>query len=137
MKFVQVLLALFVVSLFCSEASAWPFRNRSVSASVSRTVSVQRYSSPQAACEAKAAAMAASCRMAHLGGGFGGGSAEGVGCAASASAALGNCCFTGKLPLLGSAVCRGRNGMYYACKVFSSGGSRSVNVQRSRQVIRR
>lgn len=116
MKFVQVLLALFVVSLFCSESSAWPFRNRSVA--VSRSVSIQRYSSPQAACEAKAAAMAASCRMAHLGGGFGGAKAEGVGCAATAQAALSACCFTGKRKLAASAVVRGRNGRYYACKAF-------------------
>ena len=118
MKFVQVLLVLFGVSLFCSEASAWPFRSRNVEVSRSRSVSVQRYSSPQAACETKAAAMAASCRMAHLGGGFGGAKAEGVGCAVTAQAALSACCFTGKRKLAASAVVRGRNGMYYACKAF-------------------
>jgi len=76
------------------------------------------YSSPQAAVADKAARMAAACRMAHLGSGYGGANAEGVGCATTAQGALNSCCFTGKRKLAAQAVVRGRNGMYYACKVF-------------------
>jgi hypothetical protein len=56
--------------------------------------------------------------MAHLGGGYGGANAEGVGCATTAQAALNICCFSGKRKLAAQAVVRGRNGMYYAVRVF-------------------
>ena len=121
MRFLTVvsaaMLATCLTALTAGEASAWPFgRSVSRTSTVTRTVNV--YASPQAECSAKAAKQAANCRMAHLGGGFGGANAEGVGCAMTAQAALNACCFTGKRRLAASAVVRGRNGMYYACKVF-------------------
>lgn len=108
---VMVAVALFGVA---SEASAWGFRNRTVS--VSRTVNV--YASPGAAVADKAARCAASCRMAHLGGGFGGGNAEGVGMGATASIALSQCCFTGQRVCIASAVRQGKNGRWYAVKIY-------------------
>jgi len=115
----------------CSEASAWGFRSRSVS--TTRTVTTQRYASPQAACQAKAAAMAAMGVMKHMGGGFAGGSAEGVGRGATAAQASANCCFSGQLPVLGHAVAYG-HGSYFACKIYAGGSKVAV---RTRAVLRR
>lgn len=71
-----------------------------------------------ALCLRKAQRQAALGRCCHVGGGFGGARAEGVGMAMSAAAALSNCCFTGQRRLAASAVVRGSNGRYYACKLF-------------------
>jgi len=116
MRSLSVFLALFILTITVSDASAWPFRTRTRTTTVSHTTTV--YASPAAAVADKAARCAASCRMAHLGGGFGGGNAEGVGCASTAAAALANCCFTGKRVCIASAVRQGRNGLWYAVKIF-------------------
>lgn len=130
---IRWILGVAVVLIFAGESSAWPFRGRSVS--VERTVSVQRYSSPQAACEAKAAEMARIGRVCHVGGGFAGGTAEGVGGGATAAQASANCCFSGQLPVLGHAVAFG-HGRWFAVKIYA-GGSRTVSVHRTRSVFRR
>lgn len=110
-------LTLIAFALMTNDANARGFRVFS-SRTVSRTVSVSKYSSPSAAVADKAARCASSCRMAHLGGGYGGGNAEGVGCAGTAAVALSNCCFTGKRVCIASAVRQGRNGLWYAVKIF-------------------
>lgn len=115
-RWILVCVAVALSCSVCSEASAWGFRSRSVS--TTRTVTVNRYASPAAAVADKAARMAASCMMAHLGGGFGGGNAEGVGCGATAAAALSACCFTGQRVCIASAVRQGKNGRWYAVKIF-------------------
>ena len=111
--FMLVVIGLLSVA-FVSDANAWGFRTRTRTT----TVSVSRYSSPAAAVADKAARCAASCRMAHLGGGFGGGSAEGVRCGVTAAQALANCCFTGKRVCIASSVRQGSNGRWYAVKIF-------------------
>jgi len=74
--------------------------------------------SPQAVAVNKANFAASRGIKGHVGGGFGGGNAEGVGFSTySAANALNNCCFTGQRKLAGSAVVRGRDG-WYACKIF-------------------
>lgn len=115
------LAALALLVLLSADADAWPRRSRSSGPAyrtTSTTVSVGGYASPAAAATDKANRCAGSCVMAHLGGGFGGGNAEGVGRGATPSAALANCCFTGQRPLLASAVRQGRNGSWYAVKIF-------------------
>ena len=68
---------------------------------------------------AKASAMARSGRRGHVRGGYArGASKEGVGfSSASAQAALSNCCFSGRRPIVDQAVVRGRDG-WYAVKHF-------------------
>lgn len=73
---------------------------------------------PQQVAEQKAAIQARSNSMFHPAGGFGGGYAEGVGCAGTAQGALANCCFTGQRVVLGAAVRQGSNGLWYACKIY-------------------
>ncbi len=73
--------------------------------------------SPQAAASAKLSAMVQRGRFAHLGGGFGGANAEGIGMGPTPAAALGNCCFTGRRKVAGSAVRRvGRS--WWALKLY-------------------
>ena len=57
-------------------------------------------------------------RCFHPGGSFAGLHYEGVGSGSTAAQALGNCCYTGKRRCAASAVVRGSNGRYYACKLF-------------------
>ena len=66
----------------------------------------------------KASIQASRNRMFHPGGSKGGCNAEGVGAGRTPQQALNNCCFTGKRPLVASAVRQGSNGMWYACKLF-------------------
>ena len=117
-----VWLIVLVAILSANEASAWP-----------RNQKVTRYSSPQAACEAKVAMMAARGIMAHLGGGYGGGSAEGIGSGKTAAQASANCCFSGQLPCLGSATAFG-HGSWFACKIYAEGPQTRM---RTRTILRR
>lgn len=73
----------------------------------------------QALCLRKARIQAArGGRCFHVGGGFGGARAEGVGSGVTAAAALNACCFTGQRVCVASAVVRSAAGRYYACKLF-------------------
>lgn len=74
--------------------------------------------SPAQVAAYKAGVQASRNRMSHIGGGYGGANAEGVGSGRTAQQALNNCCFTGRRPLVASAVRQGSNGMWYACKLF-------------------
>jgi hypothetical protein len=88
-----------------------------VTRTATRTVS-SSFSSPQAAASFKAARMAATGVFRHLGGGFGGGHAEGIGYSTSSpQAALNACCYTGQKRVAGSSVVRGKGG-WYACKIY-------------------
>ena len=59
----------------------------------------------------KAERQASSNRLYHVGGGFGGGCAEGVGFSTSSpDRAIRACCYWGKLPVQEIGVARGRNG---------------------------
>jgi hypothetical protein len=61
----------------------------------------------------KAERQASSNRLYHVGGGFGGGCAEGVGFSTSSpEAAIKKCCYWGKREALDIGVARGRNGWY-------------------------
>lgn len=72
----------------------------------------------QAVCEQKAALQARLGRMFHPGGSFGGGNYEGVAMASDPTNALNNCYYYGQRQCIGAAVCRGSNGMYYACRIY-------------------
>jgi hypothetical protein len=112
----RVLMAAILVMVFVCEADARVLRRARISqAPSSKTV----YSGgPQAVAEAKAQRAAAMRFKGHLGGGFGGGRAEGVGFSTrSAQDALNHCCFTGQRRVAGSAVVRGADG-WYAVKIY-------------------
>lgn len=96
-------IAVGVASTFaCGEASAFLFNRRRRTNTVN-TVNTQ-YTSPQHAADSKADIMAERGIFRHLGGGYGGGNAEGIGRASTANGALNNCCFTGQRTVLGQAV---------------------------------
>jgi hypothetical protein len=54
----------------------------------------------------------------HLGGGMGGLHYEGTGRGTSAAAALSACCFVGERTCAAAAVVKGRNGLWYAVRLF-------------------
>lgn len=113
MRFV---LALVCILLFVGEVSARGRSSRSYSTTVYRSTSYG--SNPQAVASNKASAAAARGIRGHVGGGFGGGRAEGVGFSTrSAADALNNCCFTGQRRVAGSSVVRGKDG-WYAVKIY-------------------
>lgn len=60
----------------------------------------------------KAEQSARFCSVAHLGGGFGGGSYEGNGFGATAQQAIQNCCYWGQRTPIQIGVARGANGYY-------------------------
>ncbi len=69
--------------------------------------------------QSKAERQASSNRLYHVGGGFGGGCAEGVGFSTSSpDRAIRACCYWGKLPVQEIGVARGRNG-WYATVIYS------------------
>lgn len=73
---------------------------------------------PQQVAAQKAQRMANGLFMAHLGGSFGGASYEGVGVGSTASQALNNCCYSGQRVVAGQCAVQGRNGLWYACRLF-------------------
>lgn len=116
---------LFVASLEPQEASArWRlFRGRGGNSQVSSNTSYGSRGgsiggSPQAVASYKAGVQASRNRMGHIGGGYGGANAEGVGSGRTPQQALNNCCFTGRRPLVASAVKQGSSGLWFACKLF-------------------
>jgi len=112
----RVLIAAFLVVLFACQADARPWR-RTGSSSSSGSATVWS-GGPQAVADAKAQRAASQRIKGHLGGGFGGGNAEGVGFSTrSAQDALNNCCYTGQRRVAGSAVYRGSDG-WYAVKIY-------------------
>jgi hypothetical protein len=60
----------------------------------------------------KAEQSARMCSVAHIGGGFGGGSFEGNGYGATPQQAIQNCCFWGQRTPIEIGVARGANGYY-------------------------
>ncbi len=120
---IRMAMAVLFVTLLVVEADARPrwrpgiLRSRSTAASA--RVSNRSWSGgPQEVATAKAERAAALGFKGHLGGGFGGGNAEGFGFSTtSAQHALNNCCFTGQRPVAGAAVARGRDG-WYAVKIY-------------------
>lgn len=104
-----------------SEADAGGrFRSRSVT----RAVAVTRTAGTSVAVNAGATAQAKADEQARLGrcGHFSAcpaGCLEGVGMSsAGPDAALANCCYTGRFPVIQQAVARGANGLWYAAKLF-------------------
>ncbi len=112
---VRIAMAMLLLVVCVSNADAWPRRSRSNRSSGTTAIFT---GGPQAVAEAKAARSAAQRVKGHLGGGFGGGNAEGVGFStSSAQHALNSCCFTGQRRVAGSAVVRGSDG-WYAVKIY-------------------
>lgn len=120
-KFVSLLVVACVVLCSSTAEARWWRRGRSSSYNYSSntSVSVQFSGDAQSVCEQKAALQASRCSMFHPGGSFGGGSCEGVGCASDPDTALSICCYSNSgRTLIGQAVARGANGLYYACRIF-------------------
>ena len=110
----RIAIAAFLVLSFTCDADAWPRQRRSRTTGTKKTWS----GGPQEVASAKAQYAASRGIRGHVGGGFGGASAEGVGFSAhSAQQALNNCCFTGQRRVAGSSVVRGSNG-WYAVKIY-------------------
>jgi hypothetical protein len=113
----RILLFAVLISLFAATCDARMFGRRRVRSNVN--VSYNYFTGDaQAVCEQKARLLASLCRMFHPGGSFGGGSHEGVAVSSDPTVALNSCCYYGQLPCIGAAVCRGSNGMYYACRIY-------------------
>jgi hypothetical protein len=71
-------------------------------------------------CVAKQKAQIAANRLirGHVGGSLGGARYEGVGWGSTPQAALSKCCYSGRRPMVAQAVARGRDGNYYAVRLF-------------------
>lgn len=121
MKRFALAIALLLICASVSDAARWRFGRRSRVRYSSSYSAVQKSSvqkGPQALAYQKASICAANGRCYHVGGGYGGGRAEGVGWSSySAQAALNNCCYTGQRRVAGSAVVRGSRG-WYAVKIY-------------------
>ncbi len=112
---IRIAMAALLVVLCASSADAWPRRSTASRTSSTKTVWT---GGPQSVAEAKAQRAAAQRTKGHLGGGFGGGNAEGAGFSTySAQDALNHCCFTGQRRVAGSSVVRGSDG-WYAVKIY-------------------
>ena len=117
-----VAVAALLVAFASTDALARPSRFRNSRMAVPTRTYVQANVSstggPQEVASAKANRKAELGVKGHIGGGFGGCTAEGVGFStSSAQAALNNCCFTGVRSLAASSVVRGADG-WYAVKLF-------------------
>jgi len=102
-------------------AASSPMPVTQFAAPTTQTVQRASYTAPARSggglAQQKANRMASSGRMAHLGGGFGGGRAEGVGMGSSRQAAIQNCCYWGqRTPLEIGAATNGR--MWFACVIY-------------------
>lgn len=87
--------------------------------SVQKTPVQKALVTPQQKAEYKAAEMARRGVLRHLGGGFGyGASAEGIGRGPTPATAAANCCFVGQRACVATAVARGSDGTWYACRMF-------------------
>lgn len=117
----RALTALLIVLFLAGSAEArWRLFKPRARHSVATTArpSVGLSGGPQSVAEAKAERAARLGIRGHQGGGFGGGSAEGIGFSThSARAALNACCFTGTRVCIGQHVARGAGG-WYAVKIF-------------------
>ena len=120
----RLVVAAIVVFVVVSDVDARPWRRRRAYYTNYNTTYQTYYTTtswaggPQEVAEAKAQQSAARGIKGHLGGGFGGAYAEGVGFSTySADAALNSCCFTGQRVVAGSAVVRGNDG-WYAVKMY-------------------
>ena len=125
----RMVIAAILVVTFVADVSARPRRRRGNYNRPNRTVNYSYGSNynnlasyysggPQAVASTKASQAASRGIKGHLGGGFGGGNAEGVGFSTySAQNALNNCCFTGQRTVAGSSVVRGGDG-WYAVKIY-------------------
>jgi hypothetical protein len=119
----RVLVATLLVCLLAADADARG-RRRRATYRTNQTTYTYAYSQnnyaggPESVAVTKAQQAAAWAAKGHIGGGFGGANAEGVGFSTySAINALNNCCFTGQRALAGSAVVRGSDG-WYAVKLY-------------------
>jgi hypothetical protein len=74
--------------------------------------------SVQSVAERKARVAANRLIRGHVGGSLGGARFEGVGWGSSPQIALRKCCYSGRRPVMAQAVCKGRDGYYYACRLF-------------------
>lgn len=113
---IRFLIATFLVCITVSNVDARPRWRRGRSGTT--TYSTVFSGGPQEVAAAKASQAAAGGVKGHLGGGFGGANAEGVGFSTqSAQDALNKCCFTGQRTVAGSSVVRGADG-WYAVKIY-------------------
>jgi len=72
----------------------------------------------QCVAEKKARIAASRLIRGHVGGSLGGARFEGVGWGTSPQIALRKCCYTGRRIIVAEAVHQGRDGYYYACRLF-------------------
>ena len=112
---IRIAIAAFLVLVFVCDADARPRRRRSTNYNTTTTV---YGGGPQSVAASKAQTSASRRIKGHVGGGFGGANAEGVGFSSySAQQALNSCCYTGQRRVAGSSVVRGSDG-WYAVKIY-------------------
>ena len=73
---------------------------------------------PQCVANRKAKLAASRGIKGHVGGSLGGARFEGVGWGTSPQLALRSCCYSGRRPIVAQAVFKGRDGYYYACRLY-------------------
>jgi hypothetical protein len=73
---------------------------------------------PQCVANRKAQIAANRLIRGHVGGSLGGARFEGVGWGTSPQIALRKCCYSGRRPIVAQAVHKGRDGYYYACRLY-------------------
>ncbi|MEO8495711.1 MAG: hypothetical protein ABI614_11615 [Planctomycetota bacterium] len=113
---IRFLVAASLMLIFVADVDARPRRRRGTVQH--NVVSTSYGGGPQQVASSKAQRSASSRIKGHLGGGFGGANAEGVGFStSSAQAALNSCCYTGQRSVAGSSVVRGSDG-WYAVKIY-------------------
>ena len=111
------LLLLLLILVSTADAKWRPFKRSSQNNSYNYS-NISFSGNPQEIATAKANYSAKHGHYGHIGGGYGGANAEGVGYSSySAKSALNNCCFTGQRQVAGQAVIRGTNG-WFAVKLF-------------------
>ena len=101
MKFIIALL----VALLCATVQAEKTSN-------------PKNASPPTLAQRKANTQAIRGKLGHVGGGFAGGRAEGVGKGRTRESAIRHCCYWGKRKPIQIGAAKGANGWWYACVIY-------------------
>lgn len=90
-----------------------------VAQDVKSSETIARKSKPKTTlAQRKADIQASRRRLGHVGGGFGGGRAEGVGKGRTRDSAIRHCCYWGKRKPIQIGVAKSANGWWYACVLY-------------------
>ena len=85
---------------------------------VAKSSKVQKTKPKTTLAQRKAEIQAARRRLGHVGGGFGGGRAEGVGKGRTRDSAIRHCCYWGRRTPMQIGAAKSANGWWYACVLY-------------------